>query len=403
MLQRKSNQAVRELNRSTVLRAIAQRSPIARFQLARLLGLSPATVTALTRELIDSGVVQVVEQAPSRGGRPALLLGLVPQAATAIGVKVASDHIAGVRVDLEGEIVERFEERFDPAARDAVPWLQQWLRQKITDDGGLVLGVGIGVPGLVTGVGVVESPMAGWHGVPLAGLLAPALHVPVLIDNDVNTLAVFECLYGRGRDRENFLIVTLGRGVGLGIVAGGSLHRGAHGGAGELGHTTVLEDGPLCECGKRGCLEALVGDAALVGAGRRAGLLSARDGIAELVHLAGKGSPPALEIFAAAGAVLGRSVANIVSVFDPEVVLLSGEGTRAWQHLDTAFRHNLDLAVFPPLRGVELDIASWDETAWARGAAALVLKAPLAPSSVDVTAEREVRARLAGSTAGAAA
>ena len=372
-------------------------------ELARLLGLSPATVTALTREMIDSGVVQVVEQAPSRGGRPALLLGLVPHAATAIGVKVASDHIAGVRVDLEGEIVERFEEKFDPATRDAIPWLQQYLRQKVSDDGGLVLGVGIGVPGLVSGDGVVESPMAGWHGVPLAGLLAPALQVPVLIDNDVNTLAVFELLYGRGRDRTNFLIVTLGRGVGLGIVAGGALYRGAHGGAGEFGHMAVVEDGPACECGKRGCLEALVGDEALVDEGQRAGLLGSGEGIAELVELAGSGSRPALEIFTGAGALLGRAVANIVNVFDPEIVLLSGEGTRAWPHLDAAFRRALDFDVFPPLRGVELDIASWDETAWARGAAALVLKAPFAPSSVDVTAEREVRARLAGSSAGVAA
>src|SRR5207302_408916 len=219
----------RDLNRSAILRLIGSSGPIARTDIARRLGLSPATVTAVTRELVDHGLVRVAERAPSRGGRPALLLELVGSAATAFGVKVAPDHLVGVRIDLEANVLERQEVPFDAAGPDAVDQLAERLAGWLGDSSEWppLLGVGLGVPGVFDSrTGLLESPLLGWRGVALSARLQNRLGLPVFVDNDVNTLAVAERLYGRGRDVEHFITVTLGLGVGLGIVAAGDIYRG---------------------------------------------------------------------------------------------------------------------------------------------------------------------------------
>jgi predicted NBD/HSP70 family sugar kinase len=399
---------VRDLNRSAVLRMVGQRGPIARAEIARALGLSPATVTAVTRELISSGLVRVVDQAPSRGGRPSLLLGLVGAAAHAVGVKVAADHLVGVRVDLDGDVLAQFECPFDAAAPEPVGRLAELLAPHVeTASAGapLFLGVGLGVPGVVDGAGhsVVESPVLGWSSLPVGRLLQETLGVPVLVENDVNTLAVAERLYGRGRGCDHFITVTSGRGVGLGIIVGGDVYRGARGGAGEFGHVSVVADGPLCACGNRGCLEALVADPALVARAQEAGLLKKRAGIDELRALADDGDSRATRVFAEAGETLGRAVAGLVNVLSPELIVVSGEGTQAWEHMAGGFGRGLDEAVFRPLRDIPVVIDPWDDAKWALGAAALVLRATFVAALDEEPADRSVRALLRdGSTVDAA-
>lgn len=371
----------RDLNRAAIFRMIGSSGPIARTHLARRLGLSPATVTAVTRELIDQGLVQVTDRSQSPRGRPALLLEVVSNAAAAFGAKVAPDHVVGVRVDLEGEALDRFEAPFDAAAPDAVAQLGDLLSGWLAGapDSVPLLGVGLGVSGVVDGLsGTLDSPLLGWRDVPLAGLLAARLQLPVYVDNDVNTLAVSERLHGRGRDVEHFVTVTIGRGVGLGIVAGGDIYRGFGGGAGEFGHTTAVPGGPRCSCGKRGCLEAVVADPALVAAARRVRLLRGDDGIERLRALADDGNARAGEIFAAAGETLGRAVGDLANVLSPEIVLVSGEGTQAWPHLADAFDRGFRSALFAPLSGVRVEVDPWDDARWAVGAATLVLRASFA-------------------------
>jgi len=382
----------RDLNRVAVLRLIGAAGPIARTHIAKQLGLSPATVTSLTRELLDSGIVRVADHAPSSGGRPAVLLELVGSAATALGVKVAPDHLVGVRVDLDAQVLERFELRFDATAADSVDRLGDALADWIGPAGSQppLLGIGLGLPGVVDARhGRVSAPMLGWHELALGDLLQERLGVPVLVDNDVNTLAVSERLYGRGRDVEHFITVTIGRGVGLGIVAGGDIYRGFRGGAGEFGHTTGADDGPLCSCGKRGCLEALVADPALVARARRARLLTSSQGIEKLLALADGGSAKAHAIFAEAGSTLGRAVGDLANVLGPELVLVSGEGTQAWQHIAPEFERTFRAALFSPLRTVSLEVDPWDDVKWAVGAATLVLRVNLtAPLDGSATPAR---------------
>jgi len=387
----------RDLNRSAIFRMIVTSGPIARTQIAKTLGLSPATVTAVTRELLDQGIIRVAERAPSKGGRPALLLELVGGAASAFGVKVAPDHLVGVRVDLEARLVERYEVPFDAAAEEAIDELTrilgEWVRQVPGDPP--LLGVGLGVAGVFdASTGTLQSPLLGWRDVKLAEIVQAKLGVPVFVDNDVNTLAVAERLYGRGHDVENFITVTIGRGVGLGIVASGDIYRGFGGGAGEFGHTFAVEDGALCTCGKHGCLETVVADPALIAEGRRLGLLDAGEGIERLHELAREGQLQARQIYHDAGTKLGRAVAGLVNVLAPELVLVSGEGTQAWPYLGEAFGAAYAANVFPPLGDVSVEVDPWDDAKWAIGAATLVLRATFVPGLDEQSSDHFVRARL---------
>ena len=368
----------RDVNRTAILRLIATAGPIARKTIASRLGLSTATVTGITRELLAQGLIHVAEHAPSKGGRPAVLLELVGRAATVLGAKVASDHVVGVRVDLEAQILEHFASPFDATADDAVAQLAGLLDDWVTRSASSppLLGLGIGVAGVFdTGAGTLDSPLLGWRHLPLARLLRERIDVPVFVDNDVNTLAIWERLYGRGQRHEHFVTVTIGRGVGLGIVAGGDIYRGFRGGAGEFGHVSVAADGPLCSCGKRGCLEAIVADPALVARAREAGVLDRGEGIDALMERAGANDARSRDIYAGAGAVLGRAVSGLVNVLAPERVLVSGEGTRAWRWLEPAFERELRAHLFPAASDVQVEVDPWDDTKWAVGAASLVLRA----------------------------
>lgn len=394
-----SSTLIRDLNRTAILSLIGERGPIARADIARELGLSPATVTGVTRDLLRTGLVRVVEQAPSAVGRPRLLLGLVGEAAYALGVKIAVDHLAAVRVNLDGEVLDAVERPLDGTGPDAVRRIADALDDLASaarPRARRLLGVGLGVPGIVDarGGGIVESPVLGWERLALGRELKQRLGVPILVDNDVNTLAVAERLYGRGRTVEHFVTVTIGRGVGLGIVVGGELYRGALGGAGEFGHVQVADDGPACTCGRTGCLEAFVADPALCREARAIGVLGPDDGIDRLRQLADANVPAAGAIFARAGAILGRAVAGLVNILSPHLVLVSGEGTQAWRQFADAFDVSLRASLFGPLRGVRVEVDPWDDTKWALGAAALVLRATFAAPLYERQPEDAVRARL---------
>lgn len=393
-----------DVNRTAILAHLGAHGAASRADLARALEVSPALVTQLTRDLLADGLIEERAVASS-GGRPARLLGIVSQDLAAIGVKVAPDHVAFVEVGIDGEVRRTDVRPFDAVSPLAASQLIDAVRAFISAGGrSRLLGVGVGVPGTVAqqGVGVVDSTQLGWVQVPLGELLRRALELPVVVENNVNALSAAEQLFGQGRRFDDVLVVTVGNGVGAGLIADGVIVRGRAGGAGDFGHVPVREDGPLCQCGNRGCLEAIVGQGALVNDARSLRLLGPDEGIDRLHALADAGDVEAQEIFAHAGHQLGRALAGAVNLLDPEVVVMLGEGVQAWGHWATAFDQALRSALVPGKRGVSVVVEQWDDDRWAQGAAALVLATPFDAQGVAGDQGRLVRERLVAAVENAA-
>ncbi|MEX2550924.1 MAG: ROK family transcriptional regulator [Nitriliruptoraceae bacterium] len=386
-----------DVTQTSVLRAVGVHGPITRTDLARRLGVSAGTITGVTRELIEFGLLESVGKVQGDGrGRPAELLALAAGSAQTVGAKVTDTQVIGMVADLIGNVLGEFVEPFDPRVDDPCASLEKILASHMGDGPGPFLGVGLGVPGMVDslGGGTVTAPTLGWSGLAVGAALQEQLGLPVIVENDVHTLSVAESLYGRGREIDDFLTVTIGRGIGLGIVAGGELHRGARGGAAELGHTQVLTDGPHCECGRRGCLESLASEPALVRSARSAGLIDLDAGIVALRELARAGEPNARAIFLDAGHHLGRSVAMVVNLLAPELVIVSGEGTDSWDLMEPGFTATYTEGRLPFHADVPVVMDPWEDLNWARGAVSLLTRTLFSPSSGD-SVERWVRSRLA--------
>ncbi|TCC20664.1 ROK family transcriptional regulator [Kribbella sindirgiensis] len=381
---------------------LGTRGPTSRTAIARNLGLSPATVTQVTKDLIARGVVEELESVPSNGGRPARLLGLVSRTGVALGAKVTADHVAVVTVELDGSVRSSGSHEFDPRAADALDRLGRILTQEVADLDEQLFGVGVGVPGSVDSQasGIVDAPTLGWRAAQVGPVLRQAVGTPVLVDNDVNTLAAAERLYGIGREHSSYLVVTIGRGIGCGIVVDGGIYRGANGGAGEIGHIPVWDpstEPPPCTCGSTGCLEAYIGADGLVRTARGRGALGPRGTLAGLLRAAASGDESARTVYAEAGDLLGRALAGVIHTVDPEVVVLLGEGVDGWEYWNAGFEPSFRRSLLPARKAVPVFVEPWTEDQWARGAASLVLASPFDSAGNGGEQSRLVRARLGAS------
>jgi predicted NBD/HSP70 family sugar kinase len=386
-----------DVNRSAILAHLGAQGPASRADLARVLGLSPASLTQLAKDLLAEGLVVELDHSPSQGGRPARMLGLAASDARAIGVKVVADHIAFVEVGIDGSVQRSASEPYDASASTFLADLADLLARFIAGGGSTrLLGVGVGVPGSVDrqGNGLVDSTQLGWNQAPLGETLRRRLGLPVIVENNVNALAMAERLYGVGRRHSSFLVVSIGTGVGSGFVVDGVVLRGANGAAGEIGHTPVVDGGPLCTCGNTGCLEAVIGEAALVRTARERGIVGARGGMPALRAAADEGAAAATALFGEAGHLLGRTLAGVVQLLDPELVILLGEGTAAWPHWAFGFEPAFRSSLLPLRRGIGVVVETWQDESWAQGAAALVLATPFDAEGVAGDQGRLVRERL---------
>ncbi|MFD7864382.1 ROK family protein [Streptomyces sp. NPDC057682] len=390
----------RGLSRTAVLAVLGRSGPLSRTEIARQLDLSPATVTQITKRLLAEGLIVEAESVPSAGGRPAIRLAVVADAGRAIGVKVAPDHVTVVHVTLDGSVTGSVTHSFDALDTGALDRLVALLAPEVASVRGAapLMGVGVGVPGRVDTDGSVDSPVLGWRRVPLGKVLAQALAVPVLVDNDVNTVGAAQLLYGHGRGRDDFLVLTLGYGVGLAVVDGGAVRRGARGAAGEIGHVPVMDNGRPCQCGNRGCLEAYTGFAGLVRTAVEHGLLREGDRPESLTALAEAGESAALEVLRGAGRLLGRTLAGVANVLDPGAVVVTGEGVAWWPYLRDGFEPALHGHLFRPIQNLDVIIDSWSDQDWAQGAAAVVLSAPFNATDHGIGPADAVRARIGRST-----
>jgi predicted NBD/HSP70 family sugar kinase len=265
-----------------------------------------------------------------------------------------------------------------------------------------IIGVGVGVAGAVDATsGVCRfSNTFNWHNVALGQPLSERLGLPVILENDANTLTAAEQWFGLGHGVDHFIVIVVGSGIGAGIVVNGQLHRGAHGAAGEFGHIQLGDGGPPCTCGRSGCVEAWASDRAILrdihaaidqgrstslGGGAEAEMLS----IAQVGAAADEGDELSREVLSRAGDYLGRGVAAIVNVINPRLVVISGEGVPAGEWRFGPVRKAIASSTFAQTDPeVVLVSEPVDGAKWARGAACVVLgetfNPPTKQSLVDV-------------------
>ncbi len=218
-------------------------------------------------------------------------------------------------------------------------------------------------------------------------MIMHATGLPVFVENDVNALAIAARLYDDGLTADDRLLVTIGYGIGCALTLDGHVYRGAHGGAGELGHILVEPGGEACACGLRGCLETLIGDNALARRAVALGVLPEGGTKDDLNAVARAGHVVALELFDWAGQQLGNALASLIHVFDPEDVVVSGEGVDVWEFWEPGVTRSLR-AHLPSDRTVPVTVRNWGEDTWARGAASLVFASPFDRVGVSSSGRR---------------
>jgi N-acetylglucosamine repressor len=305
---------IRLLNQGAVLNAIHRHGRISRSDLAAELRLSPAAVSTITATFVDAGLVVEAEVGTTTSvGRKPILLEVNYDHAFVFGVKVTSSSITTALTNLKAEPVECRTDRLEAMSADVVTDTIARAAEELRGSTGVpparVIGLGVSLPGIVeqeTGQ-VRYSPLLDWYGVPFADRLGGKLSLPVLIENDVNALAAAQAWFGHGHRHEAFLVVTLGRGVGLGIVIDGRVYRGPRGGAGEVGHSNVVPVGTRVMEHKRGTLEGFLSDRALIEQARKAGVcLPATASPEQLTDLARQGDPLARALFQDPGSSWAR-------------------------------------------------------------------------------------------------
>ena len=369
-----------------------------RAEMGRALGVSAASVSAVTSDLIADGflrespvaAVPDVENQRIGRGRPPVELQVAAEAYHVIGMKLGDLRHTAVLSDFAGRRIAEASMPTRPNRKSAAILIAEAraLMDKLLAECGKnrrdISCVGVGMAGMVdfaTG-SVAWSPMLDAPSTALRAQFETALGVPTWLDNDANLLTLAELWFGGGRSKSDFAVVTIEHGVGMGLVLFNQLYRGARGVGMELGHTKVQLDGALCRCGKRGCLEAYVADYAL--AREAATALDQHESLSEsplallesLFVEARGGNEAALSIFRRAGRYLALGLSNVAQMFDPEVIILSG-GRMQYDYLYArevlSEMQSMTLTgARPPAR---VEIHSWGDLVWAQGAVALALGA----------------------------
>lgn len=378
-----SRQLMRAINESIVLDLIRRTGPIPRVDISRTTRHSAATVTGITTALIERGLVSKTVPGVSTGGRRPILLTFNRRAGIVLGVKITEAELVCVTTDLEGYEERRRRITLPHAASPGdvvglIAGAAEEARNACAPR--RLFGVGVGIAGVVdrpSGVSQL-SPFLRWERVPLQQLLADAIGVPVVVENDVNTLAF---AYGSEIDSANtstFIVVTIGRGVGLGMMLNNRPFRGGRGQGGEFGHITVDPDGPVCECGKRGCLEAVASVPAVC---REASVIMDRHiSEPELRELVQAGDERLAPLSERVAVPFGRALATLVNVLNPDAIVVSGEGAWLAGHLLPRIEAAMNADVFDGLsRELDLRVDARGDEFWAAGAAGLLLEETFGP------------------------
>ena len=383
-------------NQFLILSIIKEQGPISRVAIARETNLTKSAISKVVTNLIKRGIVEEVGIGNTSVGRKPIMLKLTTDDYFIVGVGIRRTKVFVGIANLQGNIITR---RKTPLKKEdnqeiILKKLISLIYKTIKDSGiprEKVIGIGIGSPGpLYAHSGVILSPpnFPGWHSVPLKKLIEEEFRVPVFIDNDANVAALGEKWFGNGQGIDNFIYISVDKGVGAGIVISGRVYRGVSGIAGEFGHISILLKGKRCECGNYGCLENLAGGLAivskakkLISSGRKTmlakmlkGRLEDDIGIEVIIEAARRKDELALELLGEATRYLGIGVANLVNLFDTKTLIFGGWVAQGEEILLEPIRKIVKKRVYPSLvRDLEIISSDFGEEIYMIGAVALVL------------------------------
>ncbi|USX52903.1 ROK family transcriptional regulator [Lentzea sp. HUAS12] len=379
---------LRKQNRSVLLTALFLDGPLSRQQLSASTGLSAATASTITGELLDEGLLVEAGSVESDGGRPRVLLRVNPAFGHVIGVDVGE---TGIKVELFDLAMTRLSTVDRPLGFVEPVAVSELIASGVGEvlaatgvAASSVLGVGVGVPGTVERgtSAVVHAQTIGWDAVPLEKMIREAgVEPPLFVENGAKTQGQAEMWFGAGRGAGHAVIVLVGSGVGVAVVTDGVVHRGATSNAGEWGHTTIVYGGRRCRCGVRGCLEAYAGAEAMLARYREA--LRRNDPEVDqqsaLEALLSSRSAVARRVVDESVGYLGAGIANLVNLFNPERVVLGGWAglVLGARKLDEIVAATADHALRHPYGRVRIELGRTGPDAVAVGAATLPVAALL--------------------------
>ncbi len=316
---------------------------ISRVEIARRLGLTRAAVTTIVNDLLETGIIREAEHIISPAGRPPVVLEINPSMGYVIGIDFGATHINLLLANMSAHILEEIEADFDIQAgpKAGIAEADRLVRELLAKAGlsiSDIVAIGMGVPGPIAAeAGMVVAPpiMPGWDNFPIRKNLEALWGVPVSINNDAELGVLGEWAAGAGRGERNLAYIKVGTGIGAGLLLDGKIYRGVTGAAGEIGHLTIDENGPLCTCGNHGCLEAFAGGRAIALQAQEAVRNKQRTQLAsiqptesitarDVATAARRGDLVAQQILTRAGTHIGIAIAGMVNLFNPALVIIGG-------------------------------------------------------------------------------
>lgn len=390
---------VRERNLAIVLNYLWEAGgSMSRAQLTEISGLNKSTIGNLLAQLQAWGLVKELGTSNVGPGRPGVILDLNPDAGRIIGAEIGVDFISVVLTDVRARVVWRRKvDLLDDESRVQAQMLSlaESLVQQAVDEtratGQRLFGIGLGVPGLVDRASgtLLFAPNMGWRDVPLRALWAH-FGVPVIVENEANAAALGELMLGVARQVDHFIHLSAGVGLGGGLVIDGKVYGGVGGFAGEIGHMTLVADGPQCACGNRGCWETLIGPTAIVARVRQAAALGQTPGLMarpevqgnvraihmpQVLEAAAAGEPAVLHVLDEVGRYLGIGIASLLNALNPRLIVLGGVLSLVGPFLLPRAQQEVDARALAVARsGVNIVLSAFKSDACVMGGVSLIIR-----------------------------
>ncbi|HHT96285.1 MAG TPA: ROK family transcriptional regulator [Clostridiales bacterium] len=372
---RLDKQKLADYNRGCVIELISKRGPINRAEIAKQLKLSIPTIMKIADDFIDEGIIRIIGKGESTGGKRPLLYEIIEDAYYCIGLDIGRSKINTVLTNLQGKIVNKnlvnVKHLNTPGEfLEVIINEIELLIHKSNIPNEKIMGIGVGVPGIIdrkAGI-VLYSSNFDWESIDLLTPLKEKFNFKIIIENSNRTMALGEKWTGVAQESDNTFCINIGHGIGAAILEKDTVYHGSSGTSGEFGHIVLQKDGPLCDCGNYGCLEAL-------SSGNAIAKKMQKKNAKEVFDLARQGDAIAIDVIDSAIEYLGIGIAGVINLLDPEMVILSGGIMKSYDMFWGKLTENIEKYKMKNTGlDVKITIGALGEDATAIGAAVQLLK-----------------------------